>query len=238
MAAHLKTTQESSVEIWDAPDFAEKPGPTARAVAEWLETAKAEARAEGYAEGQAAGFEAGRASGYAAGMQQGAEAAAADRELVNQQLSTCLSSLAGAGDAAASYWQAHLTALSLALAARILRVKLADSTVLARLAQEALQQVPPAARQVTLQLHPDDLQRLQSLSLPWTAQVHWEPDAGMTPGGLRVLVDWADQPAPQWAWLRPEQRSTAWIDATVESRWEEAMQSLAEDLQEATDVSV
>ena len=168
---------------WAAPEFPEpEPIPTAAELESLQEAAYREAYALGLEEGRAAGEQSGRAAA--------AAEIDAQRALLAAGIDALTQPLAQMEDAL----EEQLLAMVVALVGRLFRRQLAlDPDSIVGLVRDAVAQLPAAAADVVVQVHPDDAQRLRELTRrsDEQEQQRWRlvEDASLVRGGCRVTSD-------------------------------------------------
>ena len=171
----------------------------ARAALE-LDSARVEAER---AAARRAGFTEGFESGYAEG-----------KALVDAHLARLQSISAAMQTSIAQFDEAiadQLTKLSLDLARRVIRTELnVHPEAMLALVQEALRAVPEGGAKGEIRLHPNDLDLVRTKLTLEPSLGNWSlaPDATIEAGGCRVVTRLCD------------------IDATLGTRWKQAMHSL------------
>ncbi|WP_407276195.1 FliH/SctL family protein [Halothiobacillus sp. DCM-1] len=199
---------------WVLPEFAAEAAPSLVADSEpkfdpaEAERLRATAHAEGFAAGQAAGRVAGFAEGHAAGLAAAAEETARLQQRLRGWLSALAAPLAALDDEVSTQLGQLAMQVARALIYRELRAQPED---LAAVARDAIAALPGAVREVVLVCHPEDAAALQAVlggdrwSVQGDATVTIQPDASLTPGGLRVESRTPGLPSR--------------IDATLQARW-------------------
>lgn len=143
-----------------------------------------QARQDGHAEGYAAGL----AEGLADGRQRAAVALADDAA----HLSALLDSLAQPLAALEQELLDKLLQLACALARQVVRRELtAVPARIGELVREGVAALPPAARQISVHLNPQDLDLVRGISPRARSDAHWElvADAGLARGGCRISTE-------------------------------------------------
>ncbi|ENY71232.1 flagellar assembly protein FliH [Aeromonas diversa CDC 2478-85] len=186
------------------PEVEPEPEPAPTLTAEELEAIRQAAWEEGMSEGREAGFAQGLEEGKLEGLQKGHEAGfsqgreeglAMGREVVEQaiahwqQLATRLATPLGEMD---EQVEEQLVSLAMQLARALIKheVETSPRLLLAAL-KEGLAQLPVAEEGVTMMLHPDDVERIQSaFGAEECAKRGWrlEADPTLEPGDLQLAT--------------------------------------------------
>jgi len=145
-----------------------------------LEAARSEAFAQGLAQGLAQGQEEGRADALAE-LQ-------AERQREGELLRHLCIELRSLGQDPERFFE-PLRRLALHLAEQLVRGELQISgKAIERLVQQCLQQIEHPQSTVEVQLHPEDLERLQALGPAAIEGLQLQADANLRPGSVRVRV--------------------------------------------------
>ncbi len=149
-----------------------------------LEQALEQARETGHAQGYAAGL----AQGLADGRQRATDVLAGEAA----QLATLLDNLAQPLVTLEQELLDNLLQLACALARQIVRRELtAVPQRIGDLVREGVAALPPAARQISVHLHPLDLDLVRGISPRGRNDARWElvADAGLSRGGCRISTE-------------------------------------------------
>ena len=194
---------ESEADRWQAPQFPEGDIPTAGE----LEALQQQAYDEAYA----LAWEEGRAAGYSDGLAAGADELK-QRTAVTESLIAALQSPLSELEESL---ESELAEMLHALVARLFRRQIQlDPDAIVGLVREAVGLLPSAANRVTVQVNPDDAERLRELLPEATDEAtRWQivNDPSIVAGGCRVICG----------------QST--VDATIEARMQQLASSLVGD---------
>jgi len=153
---------------------------TAEASPAEMEAARSEAFAQGLAQGRAQGHEEGHAAALAEWQ--------AERQREGELLRHLGIELRSLGQDPERFFE-PFRRLALHLAEQLVRGELQISgKAIERLVQQCLQQIEHPQSPVEVQLHPEDLQRLQALGPTASEGLQLQADANLRPGSVRVRV--------------------------------------------------
>ena len=170
-----------------------------------LDAVRERAREAGYADGYAAGL----AQGLADGRQRAGDELAGDAA----RMAALLDSLAAPLAALEQELLDSMLQLACALARQVVRRELtAVPGRIGELVREGVAALPPAARQISVHLHPLDLDLVRSMSPRARSDARWElvGDASLSRGGCRISTESSE------------------VDLTLETRLGEAFDRLLE----------
>lgn len=199
----LETEQAAEPEV-TAPEEPAFTMPTAEEIEAMQKQAYDEAFAQGQAEGyqaghsegltvgREAGYQAGHSEGYAAGCAAGQEELAALQTAQGEQLHAVLSQLQQPFSDLDEAVEQELVALVVTLAKQVIRHELrSDPGLVLTMVRGAIAALPSAARQITVFLHPDDVEVVRSALTQAEADAQWKllADGSLERGGCRIVAE-------------------------------------------------
>ena len=154
---------------------------TARQLEEITSRAHREGFAHGVREGRAAGFTQGQEEGRAAAREELAQQVAQLREVMRQLLEPIA--------AQSAEIETAMTQLSLDIARAVLgREPVLEAAALIPLVRRALRELPVGERNITVLLHPQQLERVRDCA-EWPATWRLQADSRIDAGGCKVITD-------------------------------------------------
>lgn len=154
---------------------------TARQLEEITTRAHREGFAHGVREGRAAGFEQGKTEGRAAAREELKQQVAQLQNIMKQLLDPI-------ADQDASI-ETAMTQLSLDIARTVLaREPALDADALIPLVRRAIRELPVGERNITVLLHPQQIERLRDCA-EWPAAWRMQADSRVDAGGCKILTD-------------------------------------------------